>query len=64
MGEGLCGCVCFELSQRLCVPVAGIWRPNPSVSEELSMANPDVGLAEGKEEKTNFEPQGVEAQST
>lgn len=23
---GLCGRVCFELSGRLCVPVAGIWR--------------------------------------
>lgn len=23
------------------------------------MANPDVGLAKGKEEKANFEPQGV-----
>jgi hypothetical protein len=37
---------------------------NPSASVALSMANPDVGLAEGKEEKANFELQGVGAQST
>ena len=25
-GRGLCGCLCFELSPRLCIPVANIWQ--------------------------------------
>lgn len=25
-GQGRCGCVCFELSRGLCIPVANIWR--------------------------------------
>lgn len=32
---------------------------NLSARVALSVANPDVGLAEGKEEKANFELQGV-----